>query len=168
MKRNGEILSIKSLNEQINTMMQAIYLIEDEDSRLQFMKRIEVWVIALVMRHLSMLNCILRVQGDLHRLRSELESKMPKRPSTLNIDHSRFLIGSPEEGYMVLVDHWVFHLHAQSNVSQPLTQTVWQNVQGMTQRIDRLSEGLALVVQRHRDKGGHLKASRSDKDRHSR
>lgn len=57
------------------------------------------------MRHLSMLNCILRVQGDLHRLRSELESKMPKRPSTLNIDHSRFLIGSPEEGYMVLVDH---------------------------------------------------------------
>lgn len=42
MKRNGEILSIKSLNEQINTMMQAIYLIEDEDSRLQFMKRIEV------------------------------------------------------------------------------------------------------------------------------
>jgi len=50
----------------------------------------------------------------------------------------------------------------------PLTQTVWQNVQGMTQRIDRLSEGLALVVQRHRDKGGHRKASRSDKDRHSR
>lgn len=42
MKRNGEVLSIKSLNEQINTMMQAIYLIEDEDSRLQFMKRIEV------------------------------------------------------------------------------------------------------------------------------
>jgi hypothetical protein len=42
MKRTGEVLSIKSLNEQINTMMQAIYLIEDEDSRLQFMKRIEV------------------------------------------------------------------------------------------------------------------------------
>jgi hypothetical protein len=41
MKRNGEVLSIKSLVEQINTMMQAIYLIEDEDSRLQFMKRIE-------------------------------------------------------------------------------------------------------------------------------
>jgi hypothetical protein len=42
MKRNGEVLSIKSLDEQINTMMQAIYLIEDEDSRLQFTKRIEV------------------------------------------------------------------------------------------------------------------------------
>jgi len=94
---------------------------------------------------------------------------MPKRPSTLNIDHSRLLIGSPEEGYMVHIDHRVFHLHAQSNVSQPLTQTIWQNVQGMTQRIDRLSEGLALVVQRHRDKGRHrhLKPSRSDKDRHS-
>lgn len=53
MKRNGEVLSIKSLNEQINTMMQAIYLIEDEDSRLQFMKRIEVWVTVLVSCHLS-------------------------------------------------------------------------------------------------------------------
>ena len=68
---------------------------------------------------------------------------------------------------MVHIDHCVFHLYAQSNVSQPLTQTIWQNVQSMTQRIDRLSEGLALVAQRHRDKGRHLKPSRSDKDRHS-
>lgn len=58
----------------------------------------------------EILNYILRVQRDLHRLRSELESKMPKRPSTLNIDHSRLLIGSPEEGYMVRIDHWLFPL----------------------------------------------------------
>lgn len=109
MKRNGEVLSIKSLNAQINTMMRAIYLIEDEDSRLQFMKCIEVWVAVLVTCHLSrMLNYISRVQRDLHRLRSELESKMPRnlrRTSTLNIDYSRLLIGSPEEGYMARIDH---------------------------------------------------------------
>lgn len=52
MQRNGEVFSIKSLHEQVNTMMQAIYLIEDEDSRLQFMKRIEVWVALLVTSHL--------------------------------------------------------------------------------------------------------------------
>lgn len=52
MKRKGEVLSIESLNEQINTMMQAIYLIEDGDSRLQFKKRIEVWVAVLVTCHL--------------------------------------------------------------------------------------------------------------------
>ena len=66
-----------------------------------------------------MLDYNLSVQRDFHRLRSELESKMPrnlKRPTTLNIDHSRLLIGSPEEGYMARIDHQAFHLHAQSNI----------------------------------------------------
>jgi len=44
MNRKEEVLSIKSLNAQINAMMQAIRLIEDNDARIQFMKRIEVCV----------------------------------------------------------------------------------------------------------------------------
>lgn len=59
-----------------------------------------------------MLNLILRVQEDLLRLRSKLESKMPrnvKRPSTLNIDHSRLLIGSEDEGYMARIEFSTAH-----------------------------------------------------------
>ena len=45
MKRKEETpLSFKSLNAQINAMMLAICLVEDKDSRIQFMKRIEVCV----------------------------------------------------------------------------------------------------------------------------
>ena len=61
----------------------------------------------------EMLNYLLRVQMDLQHLRFKLESKMPrnlKRPSTLNIDHSRLLIGSSEEGYMARIAR-VFLLH---------------------------------------------------------
>ena len=42
MKRKGEVLSIKGLDAQINAIMQVICLIEEGDSRIQFMKRIEV------------------------------------------------------------------------------------------------------------------------------
>lgn len=47
MKRKGEVLSIKGLDAQINAMMQVICLVEDEDSRIQFMRRIETWVALL-------------------------------------------------------------------------------------------------------------------------
>ena len=46
MRREGEeALSIKSLNAQIDSMMQATHLLEDEASRIQFMERIEVCVV---------------------------------------------------------------------------------------------------------------------------
>ena len=60
-----------------------------------------------------LLNFILRVQRDLHCLRSELERNMPrnlKQPSTLSIDHALRLIGSQEEGYMACVVHPAFCL----------------------------------------------------------
>jgi hypothetical protein len=107
MKRKGEVLSIKGLDAQINAMMQVICLVEDEDSRIQFMRRIETWVALLpAVSSPRILNIILRVQKDLHSLRFKLESKMFgsfKRQRTLHIDHSRLLIGSDEEGYMVRI-----------------------------------------------------------------
>ena len=112
MKREGVVPSIKSLNAQINAMMQAIGFIEDEDPRMQFLKRVEVCVQTPHLIHLQTLNfTMLRVQTDLHYFYSELESHMPrklKRSSTLNIDPSLHLIGSPEEGYIVCIPHLSF------------------------------------------------------------
>jgi len=108
MKRKGEPLSFKSLDAQIRAMLVANCLVEDKNTRIQFMKRIEA------------------VQRDLYGLRSELESSVP------------------------------------GNVSSTKTQ----NVRDITQRIDDLSEGLALVTQRHRHRL-QVPGSNQDQYQHS-
>lgn len=60
-KREGVVPSIKSLNAQINAMIQAIGFIEDEDPRMQFLRRVEVCVQTPHLIHLQ--NTKLYAQG---------------------------------------------------------------------------------------------------------